>query len=55
MTETARPNTRGITRAAVRARLGQVAVELFRRGGFENVTINDLAAAAGVSRDTFLR
>jgi AcrR family transcriptional regulator len=32
-----------------------VAFGLFRREGFENVTINDLAAAAGVSRSTFLR
>ncbi|MFI7294871.1 TetR/AcrR family transcriptional regulator [Streptomyces sp. NPDC050121] len=27
----------------------------FRREGFEKVTVNDLAAAAGVSRSTFLR
>jgi AcrR family transcriptional regulator len=35
--------------------LAQVAFDLFRREGFEKVTINDLAAAAGVSRSTFLR
>lgn len=50
-----RGSTRDIARAAVRAELAQVAFELFRRKGFENVTVNDLAAAAGVSRSTFLR
>lgn len=32
-----------------------MAFDLFRREGFENVTVNDLATAAGVSRSTFLR
>lgn len=32
-----------------------MALELFRREGFEKVTLDDLAAAAGVSRSTFLR
>ncbi|MEU0279196.1 TetR family transcriptional regulator [Streptomyces sp. NPDC088147] len=32
-----------------------MAFDLFRREGFDNVTINDLAAACGVSRSTFLR
>ncbi|QUW78916.1 TetR family transcriptional regulator [Streptomyces mirabilis] len=50
-----RTSTRDIARAAIRAELAQVAFELFRREGFENVTVNDLAAAAGVSRSTFLR
>jgi len=51
----ARTSTRDIARSAVRAELAQVAFELFRRDGFDNVTVNDLAAAAGVSRSTFLR
>ncbi|MFI1034273.1 TetR family transcriptional regulator [Streptomyces sp. NPDC020951] len=55
MTEGARTSTRDIARAAVRAELSQVAFELFRRDGFDKVTVNDLAAAAGVSRSTFLR
>ncbi|OHV43821.1 TetR/AcrR family transcriptional regulator [Pseudofrankia sp. BMG5.36] len=55
MTELARTNTRDIARTAVRAELAQVAFDLFVREGFENVTINDLATAAGVSRSTFLR
>ncbi|MBV1940446.1 TetR/AcrR family transcriptional regulator [Streptomyces sp. BV286] len=50
-----RTRTRDIARAAVRAELGQVAIGLFQREGFAKVTINDVAAAAGVSRNTFLR
>ncbi|MFJ8021519.1 TetR/AcrR family transcriptional regulator [Streptomyces sp. NPDC096311] len=55
MNGTARTSTRDIARAAIRAELAEVAFELFRREGFENVTVNDLAAAAGVSRSTFMR
>ncbi|WP_128430140.1 TetR/AcrR family transcriptional regulator [Streptomyces cyaneus] len=55
MSAAARTHTRDIARAAVRAELAQVAFELFRREGFEKVTLDDLAAAAGVSRSTFLR
>ncbi len=32
-----------------------MAFELFRRDGFDKVTLDDLASAAGVSRSTFLR
>lgn len=48
-------STRDIARAAIRAELAQVAFDLFGREGFEKVTVNDVAAAAGVSRSTFLR
>jgi len=48
-------HTRDIARAAVRAELAQTAFELFRRDGFDRVTVSELAAAAGVSRSTFLR
>ncbi|WP_211275584.1 MULTISPECIES: TetR/AcrR family transcriptional regulator [Actinoplanes] len=48
-------SSRDIARAAVRARLAEVAFGMFRSAGFDNVTVNDLAAAAGVSRSTFLR
>lgn len=51
----ARIRTREIARAAVRAELAQVALDLFQRKGFDQVTINDVAAAVGVSRNTFLR
>ncbi|WP_198536031.1 MULTISPECIES: acyl-CoA-like ligand-binding transcription factor [Pseudofrankia] len=47
--------TRDIARAAIRAELAQVALELFQREGFDRVTINEVAAAARVSRNTFLR
>ncbi|MEU1510938.1 TetR family transcriptional regulator [Streptomyces sp. NPDC005811] len=47
--------TREIARAAVRAELAQAAFGLFLREGYETVTLDDLAAAAGVSRSTFLR
>lgn len=55
MTEAARTSTRDIARAAVRAELAQAAFDLFRREGFDNVTVTDLAVSAGVSRSTFLR
>ncbi|MEU6352404.1 TetR family transcriptional regulator [Streptomyces sp. NPDC047072] len=55
MTAAGRTTTRDIARAAVRAELAAVAFELFRREGFDKVTLDDLAAAAGVSRSTFLR
>lgn len=50
-----RTSAREVARSAVRAMLAEVALELFRRDGFDNVTINDIAAAAGVSRSTVLR
>ncbi|GAB2868044.1 TetR family transcriptional regulator [Lentzea nigeriaca] len=39
----------------MRAELALVAFDLFRRKGFDKVTIDDVAEAAGVSRSTFLR
>ena len=38
-----------------RAELEQVALELFAERGFEATTVDDLAAAAGISRRTFFR
>lgn len=55
MTSAITGTTRGIARAAVRAELAQVAFDLFRRNGFDKVTLDDLASAAGISRSTFLR
>ncbi|MGW1280999.1 TetR/AcrR family transcriptional regulator [Streptomyces tsukubensis] len=55
MREPVHAGTRGIARAAVRAELAQVAFDLFRQKGFAQVTVDDLASAAGVSRSTFLR
>src|SRR3954452_11318703 len=42
-------------RADTRARIEQAALELVRLKGFEQVTIDDVAAAAGISRRTFFR
>ena len=42
-------------RADTRARIEQAALDLFARKGFEHVTIDDVAAAAGISRRTFFR
>ncbi|AFZ66517.1 TetR/AcrR family transcriptional regulator [Deinococcus peraridilitoris] len=36
-----------------RARIYTVAIELFKRGGFQNTTATDIARAANVSRGTF--
>ncbi|WP_194829865.1 TetR/AcrR family transcriptional regulator [Nocardia sp. XZ_19_231] len=49
------PRTRTIARAAIRANLAQTAFELARSQGFQKVKVDDMAAAAGVSRSTFLR
>jgi mycofactocin system transcriptional regulator len=42
-------------RADTRARIERAALELFRLKGCERVTIDDVAAAAGISRRTFFR
>lgn len=48
-------STRAIGRAAVREQLWALALPLFKFAGFDNVTFDDLATEAGVSRSTFLR
>jgi AcrR family transcriptional regulator len=48
-------STREVAKSAVRAELVQVAREQILKAGFDEVTISDLAEAAGVSRSTFLR
>ena len=42
-------------RAPTRARIEQAALELFRLKGFEQVSVDDIAAAVGISRRTFFR
>lgn len=42
-------------RADTRARIQQAALELFTRTGFEQVTAEEIADAAGISRRTFFR
>ncbi|GAA4053772.1 TetR family transcriptional regulator [Actinomadura miaoliensis] len=43
------------TRQAVRAEVARIAMELFLERGFEATTIDDIAAAAGISRRSFFR
>ncbi len=52
MTETP---TRALRKEQTRARIEQTALRLFRRRGFEQVTVDDLARAAEVSPATFYR
>src|SRR5579863_10434419 len=47
--------SREIARAAVQAELSLAAYELVVEKGYDNVTLDDMAAAGGVSRSTFLR
>jgi AcrR family transcriptional regulator len=48
-------STRGARAAATRARLQAAALELFAAQGFEGTTVEQIAAAAGVSHMTFFR
>ena len=43
------------TRRAVRGQLAQLAADLFVEKGYDETTIDDLAAAAGMSKRTFFR
>lgn len=45
----------GRRRATSRTELQQVAVELFERNGFDETSIEDIAAAVGISKRTFFR
>jgi AcrR family transcriptional regulator len=43
------------TRAAMRAEVSEVAFRLFAEQGFDNTTVDQIAAEAGLSRTTFFR
>ncbi len=49
------PVSAGRRRSTSRAEIEQVAFDLFEQQGFEHTTIDDVAAAAGISRRTFFR
>jgi AcrR family transcriptional regulator len=46
---------RDITRGAVRARLSEIAVDLFAEHGFDDVTVEQIADEAGISARSFHR
>lgn len=49
------PSLREISRDAVRARITEVALDLFAEQGFDQVTVDQIAGAAGMSGRTFHR
>lgn len=49
------PSLREISRDAVRARITEVALDLFTEHGFDQVTVDQIATAAGMSGRTFHR
>ncbi|MFD6138474.1 TetR family transcriptional regulator [Promicromonospora sp. NPDC060271] len=49
------PSLREIGRDAVRARITEIALDLFAEHGFDQVTVEQIAAAAGMSGRTFHR
>ncbi|GAB3461383.1 TetR family transcriptional regulator [Kineococcus endophyticus] len=54
-TTTPAPDLRERRRLATQAEIEQVALDLFARNGSERTTVDDIAAAAGVSPRTFFR
>ncbi|WP_018296083.1 TetR family transcriptional regulator [Corynebacterium lubricantis] len=46
---------REMTRAAVRAQIADVALQLFDENGFDETTVDDIAQATGISRRSFFR
>ena len=46
---------RAITRESVRAHVAEVAIDLYAHRGFDNVTVEEVAAAAGISTRSFHR
>ena len=53
MKEPRQPNNRQLRRLETRRSLGEHALRLFRSQGFEQTTVEEIAAAAGVSTRTF--
>lgn len=49
------PSLREISRDAVRTRITEIALGLFAEHGFDQVTVDQIAAAAGISGRTFHR
>jgi AcrR family transcriptional regulator len=49
------PDLRSRARESIRVQIGEVAWNLFAKRGFDAVTANEVAEAAGISRATFFR
>ena len=54
-TVTVEPARTGRPRVTSRAELERIGFELFARQGFDDTTVDDIAAAAGIGRRTFFR
>jgi AcrR family transcriptional regulator len=50
-----RPGARELARRAVKAQVSEMALDLFLENGYEQTTIDDICAVAGISRSTFFR
>src|SRR4051794_21550685 len=50
-----RPGARELARRAMRAQVSEMALDLFLDQGYEQTTIDDICAVAGISRSTFFR
>ncbi|KPC90357.1 TetR family transcriptional regulator, partial [Streptomyces sp. NRRL F-6602] len=55
MRESTAPGLRMKTRRAVTEALADTALDLFDRAGFDQVTVADIVAAAGISQRSFFR
>jgi len=49
------PDLRTLTRETVRAQIAETAWNVFAERGFDDVTVNEVAAATGISRASFFR
>ncbi|WP_460802106.1 TetR family transcriptional regulator [Microbacterium sp. GXF6406] len=54
-TTTTRPTLRELTRESVRSQIADQAVDLFAEHGFDHVTVEQVAAAVGISARSFNR
>jgi len=50
-----RPGARELARQAMKAQVSEMALDLFLDNGYEQTTIDDICAVAGISRSTFFR
>jgi AcrR family transcriptional regulator len=50
-----RPGARDLARRAMRAQVANMALDLFLDRGYEQTTVDDICAVAGISRSTFFR